>query len=84
MSKLSVDFNEILGDENGCKLFGLIVLDGDDPEQSSLEVWRANDAEHLRSLVKEANCGDDGMPEEIFDDQWNELFLAFEIGEVLI
>ena len=50
---LNIKFAErILGDPKGKKLFSVVRVDPDDSEDTTAELWRANNEDHLHDLVR--------------------------------
>jgi len=78
---------KVKGDLTGKKLFVVVTIDQEDSEDSTTELWRANDEDHLQDLVKEEYVGDDfeGTPGEdsLFDGDWGFSILVTEIGKAI-
>jgi len=79
---------KVKGDLTGKKLFVVVTIDKDDSEDSTTELWRANDEDHLQDLVKEEYVGDDFEDEdnpfsEQFDEDWGFSILVTEIGKAI-
>ena len=79
---------KVKGDLTGKKLFVVVTMDKDDSEDSTTELWRANDEDHLQDLVKEEYVGDDFEDEdnpfsEQFDEDWGFSILVTEIGKAI-
>jgi hypothetical protein len=90
--KMLIDFEDLHGDtEEGNILFLVTVVDTEDPEDTTTNVWVANDEEHLYDLVKEEFVGDDEDEDEDededpiarnFENDWGINILFQEIGQV--
>ncbi len=79
---------KVKGDLTGKKLFVVVTMDKDDSEDSTTELWRANDEDHLQDLIKEEYVGDDFEDEdnpfsEQFDEDWGFSILVTEIGKAI-
>ena len=88
--KVEIDDKLVNGDVNAKTLFAVVVVDDEDTEDSRVELWRANDEDHLCSLVKatyvEEPDEDDDEPdpiEQLFDDDWGIKILPEKIGTIL-
>ena len=74
---MEVEFTqEIHGDPKGKDLFTLTLIDEDDTEDTSVQLWRANDHDHLQELFikdhtsDEDSANDDLLVQQIEED-WN-------------
>lgn len=69
---IEIEETEVFG--TGSHLWGLIYVDPKDPENTSMEIWRANDIEDLEEQVLKLHLGeDDGEDDEEVDavsGQW--------------
>jgi hypothetical protein len=83
---------KVKGDLTGKKLFVVVTIDQEDSEDSTTELWRANDEDHLQDLVKEEYVGDEfgddeeffgQSPSDIFDEDWGFSILVTEIGKAI-
>jgi hypothetical protein len=70
----------------GTKLWGLVRADSDRSRDTSLEMWLANDEEHLKEQILEewleSTCEGDWLRKEIekdFENDWDCSILPFEI-----
>lgn len=73
--KIVINDDKVLG--KGSKLYGVTIIDDDDVEQTSLNLWRANDEDDLESQLKDYYIGDrsdykDAVDEDSDDDLPNE------------
>lgn len=78
----------------GGQLWGIIIIDEDDSEDSTLELWRANDEDHLYEQFKVSRMGyqeddedDDDDDEEMtleyrLDQDWGFTLLPQFIGNI--
>ena len=87
MENLRVTFNNVHGDLKADKIFIVTKVDTEDSEDSSSDIWFANDEDHLYELVKEEYLGDDFEDDDPFklgfDDDWGISILYTEIGTIL-
>lgn len=85
---VSVQVDEQVIRGSGKNLYSLIMIDTDDSEDSTLQLWRADDEDHLYDQVLEDFQGDadDSMKEAlVFDfenELWGLLWLPKLIGKI--
>ena len=75
-----------MGKRNGAKLFVLVVVDKDDSEDTHVELWRADDEDDLRDVVKKAyskSFDDQEIFEAEFDEDWGVYLLPKELGTIV-
>lgn len=71
------------------KLFGLIIVDKDDSEDTSLELWVVDNEEQLRKAKLAEYAGDGEDSEELsymeqeFDNDWGIYLLPKDLGTTL-
>ena len=73
-------FDEIFG--TGTQVWGIIYIDSDDCEDTSLEMWFADSEEHLYDQVVEHHDIDE-MLIESFKEDWGYKILPREIGQFI-
>jgi len=90
MSKLSVDFNEILGNENDGQLY-LVIFTDSDGKDPNFEIWRADSPEEVENLMKRNFIQDadvdneEEMADSIDAKVWEDTTFAINlIGEILV
>jgi hypothetical protein len=85
--KIQVKDSIVRGPADGKFLYAVVNIDEQDIEDSSIELWAANDEDHLKQLVKDDYVGDpdDGEIEkpktendENFDESYTFLADNFE------
>jgi hypothetical protein len=73
-------------DPAGKKLYAVVNVDREDSEETTVQLWAANDEDDLFDLVKADYCGEaanDIHREEVelkFDEDWGICILATELG----
>ena len=86
-----LDEKFVFGKDGGKKLFAVINVDTDDSEDSTVELWRADDDAELEKLVKSHYCWDDDeeneedyneMVSQQFDEDWGFKLIPKEIGTI--
>jgi len=89
--KVNIDDSTVQGNIHGTKLFIIQIIDEDDTEDSSVELWRANDENDLHDQVKEfyvdepdedAEEGEEEPMSILFEDDWGFKILFKEIGTI--
>ena len=90
MIKAQIDPGKVRGE--GKKIYIVVTVDQEDPEDTSTEIWRANDEDHLYEQVKEDFIGHNeniepgSLSERISDDfeaDWCYSILYTEIGKTV-
>jgi hypothetical protein len=83
---MEVEFtNEIYGDPKGKALFTLTFIDEDDAEDTSVQLWRANDHDHLQELFIKDSTSDDDSPNDDYivsriEEDWDFKILPKQIA----
>jgi hypothetical protein len=62
------------GDPKGECLFIVTTIDTDDSEDTTSEIWQANDEHHLYDLVRESYVGEEYEEEEFFGQSPSDRF----------
>jgi hypothetical protein len=80
METVQISPEEINGEGN--LLYTVIFIDEDDHEDTNIELWKANDEDHLYEQVKEevVQSSEERMENTIFDDSWGYTILHKFIG----
>lgn len=77
------------GDPKGKALFIVTTIDTDDTEDTTSEIWQANDEDHLYELVRESYVGEEDDEEFMgsemsnrFEDDWGINILSKHIANI--
>lgn len=65
---IEIEETEVFG--TGSHLWGLIHVDSEDTEDTTMEIWRANDIEDLEEQVLKHQIGEDDEDDEAESDPW--------------
>jgi hypothetical protein len=83
---MGVSINGISINGEGTRLWGVFIVDTDRPKDTLLQMWLANDEEHLKEqlLVEYLQDYDEGdsfrkQVEEDFETDWEYRIISYEI-----
>jgi len=83
---MNVEFSQpIHGDPNGKALFTIACLNEEEPDASTLELWRANDFGHLQGVYIHAHTSNDDSEHDDFivnqiEENWDILIVPHKIA----